>query len=135
LGRPEHRGVAQEGFADFEESVKASGRPLTARAVTRGDVEALRRQAILYMPFPGIAEEARTRSFLASVSADVAVRSVPVTGSVPTGSRGSCGRGTPGTVICADVTVAAPTAISKIPKILNSRFIHPLLGRPATRKC
>ena len=60
--------LGQQGFEDFEQSVKASGRPLTARAVRRTDVELLRRQALINLPYPGIAEEARIRSFLADDS-------------------------------------------------------------------
>jgi starch synthase len=56
--------LGEQGFEDFQQSVKASGRPLTARAVARGETDVLRRQALLNLPHPGIAEEARIRSFL-----------------------------------------------------------------------
>jgi starch synthase len=56
--------IGNEGVEDFEQSVKASGRPLTARAVGRGEPEVLRRQGLLNLPYPGISEEARIRSFL-----------------------------------------------------------------------
>ncbi len=51
-------------FDAFKASVEESGRPLNARNVLRGDVAALRRQGLLYLPQPGIAQEARVRAFL-----------------------------------------------------------------------
>src|SRR5947199_5278893 len=56
--------LGQRGFEEFEQTVKDSGRPLMARPVRRTDIDSLRRQALLNLPHPGIAAEARTRSFL-----------------------------------------------------------------------
>ncbi|MGI8526480.1 MAG: glycosyltransferase family 4 protein [Pseudolabrys sp.] len=60
--------LGEQGFDEFGQSVRASGRPLMARAVRRGDVDILRRQALLNLPYPGIADEAKIRSFLGDAS-------------------------------------------------------------------
>ena len=52
--------VAQAFTAD----VAASERKLTAHPLGRMDAAALRQQGLLYLPHPGIAQEARLRSFL-----------------------------------------------------------------------
>jgi alpha-maltose-1-phosphate synthase len=51
-------------FAAFEKAVKDAKRPLTARRVARQDIKALRERSLLHLPTPGLAEEARLRSFL-----------------------------------------------------------------------
>jgi alpha-maltose-1-phosphate synthase len=57
-GRDDH-------FAAFEKAVKDAMRPaLTARRVGRQDIKTLRERSLLYLPTPGLAEEARLRSFL-----------------------------------------------------------------------
>ncbi|MBX9777190.1 MAG: glycosyltransferase family 4 protein [Xanthobacteraceae bacterium] len=56
-GRDDH-------FAAFEKAVKDAKRPLTARRVARQDIKALRERSLLHLPTPGLAEEARLRSFL-----------------------------------------------------------------------
>jgi alpha-maltose-1-phosphate synthase len=56
-GRDEH-------FAAFEKAVKSAHRPLTARRVARQDGKAMRERGLLHLPTPGLAEEARLRSFL-----------------------------------------------------------------------
>jgi glycosyltransferase involved in cell wall biosynthesis len=48
----------------FKADVAASGRELTVHTLGRMDVAALRRQGLLYLPHPGIAQEVRLRSFL-----------------------------------------------------------------------
>lgn len=48
----------------FKADVAASGRKLTAHTLGRMDVAALRRQGMLYLPHPNIAQETRLRSFL-----------------------------------------------------------------------
>jgi len=53
----------KDGAAAFAQSVKASGRPLTARPLGRGDVEVLRRQGVLNLPAPGLDSEAEIRAF------------------------------------------------------------------------
>jgi glycosyltransferase involved in cell wall biosynthesis len=53
-----------ESAKSFTADVAAGGRALTARPIGRLDVAALRQQALLYHPTPGIAQEARIRSFL-----------------------------------------------------------------------
>jgi glycosyltransferase involved in cell wall biosynthesis len=58
----------KDGPAAFTQAVKEAarppGRPLTARPLTRGDVEALRRQGVLNLPAPGLDSESETRAFL-----------------------------------------------------------------------
>jgi alpha-maltose-1-phosphate synthase len=54
----------EKSFVDFEQAVKATGRPLTAHPVGRSDVAVLSRQALLNLPIPGVAEEARIRRFI-----------------------------------------------------------------------
>jgi starch synthase len=57
-GRDDH-------FAAFEKAVKDAGRSaLTARRVARQDIKTLRERSLMYLPTPGLAEEARLRSFL-----------------------------------------------------------------------
>jgi starch synthase len=52
-------------FATFEKAVKDAKRPLlTARRVARQDIKTLRERSLLHLPTPGVAEEARLRSFL-----------------------------------------------------------------------
>lgn len=51
-------------FEQFRQSVEASGRALTARAVGRNDLDVLNRQAVLSLPEPGITNEARVRSLV-----------------------------------------------------------------------
>ena len=50
--------------ADFVQAVKSSGPAHTAHPVRRTEVSILRKQGLLYLPYPGLAEEARRRSFL-----------------------------------------------------------------------
>ncbi len=54
----------KDGAAAFAQAVKASGRPLTARPLGRGNVEVLRRQGVLNLPAPGLDSEAEIRAFL-----------------------------------------------------------------------
>jgi alpha-maltose-1-phosphate synthase len=57
-GRDDH-------FQAFEKSVRDAKRPaLTARRVARQDIKTLRERGLLYLPTPGLPEEARLRSFL-----------------------------------------------------------------------
>jgi alpha-maltose-1-phosphate synthase len=57
--------VRDDHFAAFEKAVKDAMRPaLTARRVGRQDIKTLRERSLLYLPTPGLAEEARLRSFL-----------------------------------------------------------------------
>lgn len=57
-GRDEH-------FQSFEKAVKDARRPLlTARRVVRQDVKSLRERGVMHFPTPGLAEEARLRSFV-----------------------------------------------------------------------
>ena len=56
--------VGKDGAELFSQTVKTCGRPLTPRPIGRGDIEVLRRQGVLNLPAPGIAEEAGTRSFV-----------------------------------------------------------------------
>lgn len=48
----------------FKADVAASSRKLTAHPLGRMDTAVLRQQGLLYLPHPGIAQEARLRSFL-----------------------------------------------------------------------
>ncbi|MCJ7528251.1 MAG: hypothetical protein MUO37_09105, partial [Methyloceanibacter sp.] len=52
------------GAEHFAETIKAFGRGLKPNPISRTDIGILRKQAVLNLPVPGIAEEARTRSFL-----------------------------------------------------------------------
>jgi starch synthase len=54
-----------EHFRTFEKTVADAKRPLlSARRVIRQDLKTLRERSLLYLPTPGLAEEARLRSFL-----------------------------------------------------------------------
>ena len=56
-GRDDH-------FQAFEKTVKDAKRPLlTARRVARQDIKTLRERGLVHLPVPGLAEEARLRSF------------------------------------------------------------------------
>jgi glycosyltransferase involved in cell wall biosynthesis len=54
----------REHYAEFARTVEACGRPLTARHVGRTDAARLREQALLFVPHPQLANEARLRSFI-----------------------------------------------------------------------
>jgi starch synthase len=56
--------AGKDSPAAFTQAVRDSGRPLTARPLNRGDVEALRRQGVLNLPAPGLDGESETRAFL-----------------------------------------------------------------------
>jgi glycosyltransferase involved in cell wall biosynthesis len=65
--QPEALAIAgrDEHFAAFEKAVKNARRPeLTARRVARQDVRSFRERSLLHLPIPGLAEEARLRSFV-----------------------------------------------------------------------
>jgi glycosyltransferase involved in cell wall biosynthesis len=49
---------------DFQRTVRSGKTARTPRVVSRSDIEAIRRQGLLHLPYPGIAEEARVRDFL-----------------------------------------------------------------------
>jgi glycosyltransferase involved in cell wall biosynthesis len=51
-------------FREFSETVAQSGRPLAARQVSPLDIALLRERALLHLPGPNVAEQARVRSFL-----------------------------------------------------------------------
>ncbi len=48
----------------FRTTIESFGRGLTPRPLDRTQTDVLRRQGVLHLPIPGIAQEARTRSFL-----------------------------------------------------------------------
>ena len=54
----------REHYTEFARTVEACGRPLAARHVTRSNAALLRERALLFVPQPEIANEARLRSFL-----------------------------------------------------------------------
>jgi alpha-maltose-1-phosphate synthase len=56
--------LGKESATAFQKSVSAFGRSQTPRVVARTDTETLKQQGVLNLPAPGIAGEARTRSFL-----------------------------------------------------------------------
>jgi glycosyltransferase involved in cell wall biosynthesis len=49
---------------DFVNSVRASHPARKPNAVSRADLETIRRQGLIYLPFPGIADEARLRNLV-----------------------------------------------------------------------
>lgn len=48
----------------FQRAISNCGRPLQPRAIERRNLDVLRRQAVVYLPDPRVAAEARIRSFL-----------------------------------------------------------------------
>ena len=60
--------VGKDSGSEFKQRVRASRRPLKAQTLSRANVESLRRQALVYLPHPEIANEAKIRSFLGDTS-------------------------------------------------------------------
>lgn len=56
--------VNDQGIEEFRASVQQSGRALSPRVITRGDIAMMRAQGLLHVPHPGLAGEAGTRSFV-----------------------------------------------------------------------